>query len=194
MGRCCRRAKPGEICLRTPSVFLGYWDDPAATQAVLDDDRWYRTGDYGRVSGGLLYLESRRRDMILRGGENIYPVEIENRLVEHPDIDDAAVIGVDHPELGQEPKAFIVARPGSALSAGQVRDWCGAALAAYKVPVTVEFRDSLPYTATGKLLKQQLEREEHTRGTNGVSPCRPPAKRTSKKGRDLQWHSSTATR
>jgi acyl-CoA synthetase (AMP-forming)/AMP-acid ligase II len=153
----------GEICLRTPSVFLGYWDDPAATAAVLDDNRWYRTGDYGRVSGGLLYLESRRRDMILRGGENIYPVEIENRLVEHPDIDDAAVIGVDHPELGQEPKAFIVRRPGSAVTAGQVRDWCAAALAAYKIPATVEFRDSLPYTETGKLLKQQLERDEKSR-------------------------------
>jgi acyl-CoA synthetase (AMP-forming)/AMP-acid ligase II len=150
----------GEICLRSPSVFLGYWNDPAATAAVLDDDRWYRTGDYGRVCGGLLYLESRRRDMIVRGGENIYPVEIENRLVEHPDIDDAAVIGVDHPELGQEPKAFVVPRPGSDLTAAQAREWCAAALAAYKVPATVELRDSLPYTETGKLLKQQLEREE----------------------------------
>src|SRR5581483_11519166 len=68
----------GEIHLRSPSVFLGYWDDQAATEAVLDADRWYRTGDHGRVAGGLLYLESRRRDMILRGGENIYPIEIEN--------------------------------------------------------------------------------------------------------------------
>jgi acyl-CoA synthetase (AMP-forming)/AMP-acid ligase II len=160
LGAVLPEGEVGEICLRTPSVFLGYWDDPAATAAVLDSGRWYQTGDYGRVSGGLLYLESRRRDMILRGGENIYPVEIENRLVEHPDIDDAAVIGVDHPELGQEPKAFVVRRPGSAVTAGQVRDWCAAALAAYKVPATVEFRDSLPYTETGKLLKQQLEREE----------------------------------
>jgi len=154
----------GEICLRTPSVFLGYWDDPAATRAALDGDRWYQTGDFGRVRGGLLYLDSRRRDLILRGGENIYPIEIENRLVEHPDIDDAAVIGVDHPELGQEPKAFVVRRPGTALTAGQVRAWCAAALAAFKVPALVEFRDSLPYTQTGKLLKQDLEREEMARG------------------------------
>ncbi|HEY6792336.1 MAG TPA: class I adenylate-forming enzyme family protein [Trebonia sp.] len=158
----------GEICLRTPSVFLGYWDDPVATAAALDEDRWYRTGDFGRIAGGLLYLESRRRDMIVRGGENIYPVEIENRLVEHPDIDDAAVIGVDHPELGQQPKAFVVRRPGSDLTAGQARDWCAAALAAFKVPATVEFRESLPYTETGKLLKQQLEREE--RYTPGGRP------------------------
>jgi len=150
----------GEIHLRTPSVFLGYWDNPEASAAVFDADRWYRTGDYGRVAGGLLFLESRRRDMILRGGENIYPIEIENRLVEHPDIDDAAVIGIDHPELGQEPKAFVVPRPGAVLSAGDVRAWCGAALAAFKVPVAVEFRDVLPYSQTGKLLKQQLEQEE----------------------------------
>jgi len=157
----------GEICLRSPSVFLGYWDDPAATQAVLDENGWYRTGDYGRVTGGLLFLESRRRDMIIRGGENIYPIEIENRLIEHPDIDEAAVIGVDHLELGQETKAFVVRRPGSCLTEQQVREWCAAALAAFKVPASVEFRESLPYNETGKLMKQQLEREEKER----VSPA-----------------------
>jgi acyl-CoA synthetase (AMP-forming)/AMP-acid ligase II len=153
----------GEICLRSPSVFLGYWNDPAATGAVLDANGWYRTGDYGRVAGGQLFLEGRRRDLIIRGGENIYPIEIENRLVEHPDIDDAAVIGVDHLELGQEPKALVVTRPGSALTGQQVRAWCAAALAAFKVPAAVEFRESLPYTETGKLMKQRLEREERDR-------------------------------
>ena len=148
----------GEICLRSPSVFLGYWNDPAATRAALDDNRWYRTGDFGRIAEGMLFLESRRRDLILRGGENIYPIEIENRLIDHPDVNDAAVIGVDHPELGQEPKAFIVRRPGSGLTERQVRDWCGAALAAFKVPATVEFTDSLPYSETGKLMKRELER------------------------------------
>ena len=155
----------GEIFLRSPSVFLGYWDDPAATRAALDEDRWYRTGDFGRIAGGLLYLESRRRDLILRGGENIYPIEIENRLIEHPDIDDAAVIGVDHPELGQELKAFVVPRPGTPLAAEQVRAWCAAALAAYKVPARLEFRASLPYTETGKLMKHELEREERASRT-----------------------------
>jgi acyl-CoA synthetase (AMP-forming)/AMP-acid ligase II len=153
----------GEIHLRTPSVFLGYWDDPAATRAALDADRWYRTGDFGRVAGGLLFLESRRRDMILRGGENIYPIEIENRLAGHADIDDAAVIGVDDAELGQVVKAFVVRRAGSDLTGEQVRAWCAEALAAFKVPVSVEFREALPYTETGKLLKQQLEAEERTR-------------------------------
>ena len=155
----------GEICLRSPSVFLGYWNDAAATRAALDDDRWYRTGDFGRVTGGMLFLESRRRDMILRGGENIYPIEIENRLVEHPDIDEAAVIGVDNREFGQVPKAFVVRRPGSLLTEEQVRAWCAAALAAFKVPASVEFRAALPYTETGKLMKQELERQERARNS-----------------------------
>jgi acyl-CoA synthetase (AMP-forming)/AMP-acid ligase II len=155
--------KTGEICLRSPSVFLGYWNDQAATRAALDGNRWYRTGDFGRIAGGLLFLEGRRRDMILRGGENIYPIEIENRLIEHPHIDEAAVIGVDHPELGQEVKAFVVRRPGSSLTEEQVRGWCAAALAAFKVPALVEFRAALPYTETGKVMKHELEREEKAR-------------------------------
>jgi acyl-CoA synthetase (AMP-forming)/AMP-acid ligase II len=159
-GTLLREHEVGEIHLRTPSIFLGYWNDPAATDAALVAGRWYRTGDYGRVSGGLLYLESRRRDLILRGGENVYPIEIENRLVEHAEIADAAVIGVDHPELGQEVKAFVVRTAGSALSAADVRDWCALALAGFKVPAHVEFRDSLPYTATGKVMKHQLEAEQ----------------------------------
>jgi acyl-CoA synthetase (AMP-forming)/AMP-acid ligase II len=150
----------GEIHLRGPAVFLGYWDDPGATAAALDDDGWYHTGDFGRIAEGRLYLESRMRDLILRGGENVYPIEVENRLVEHPDVDDAAVIGVDHPELGQEVKAFVVARPGSDLAAGDVQRWAAETLARFKVPAHVEFRESLPYTDTGKVMKHQLEREE----------------------------------
>jgi acyl-CoA synthetase (AMP-forming)/AMP-acid ligase II len=154
----------GEIHLRGPSVFLGYWDDPAATAAALDDG-WYRTGDFGRIADGRLYLESRMRDLILRGGENIYPIEVENRLVDHPDIEDAAVIGVDHPELGQEVKAFVVARPGSHLTTSDVRQWVAETLARYKVPAHVEFRESLPYTDTGKVMKHELEREERERAS-----------------------------
>ena len=153
----------GEICLRNASVFLGYWENPEATAAVLDEDRWYRSGDYGRIEGGLLFLESRRRDMILRGGENIYPIEVEHRLVEHRDIADAAVIGVPHPVLGQEVKAFVVPRPGATVAAADVQRWVAETLAAFKVPAHVEFRTELPYTDTGKVLKQQLEREEEAR-------------------------------
>ena len=149
----------GEIHLRTAATFLGYWNDEESTRRSIDDDGWYRTGDFGRVSGGMLYLESRMRDLILRGGENVYPIEIENRLVEHPDIDDAAVIGVDHAELGQEVKAFVVVRAGASMEATDVQAWAAGALAGFKVPAHVEFRDSLPYTESGKVLKQLLEVE-----------------------------------
>lgn len=147
----------GEICVRGPSGFLGYWADERATAAVLDPDGWYRTGDYGRIRAGLLYLESRLRDLIIRGGENIYPVEIENRLAEHPDLADAAVIGVPHRELGQEVMAVVVPRDGAGVTAADVRSWVAAALASFKVPAHVRFTTELPYNATGKLLKRDLE-------------------------------------
>jgi acyl-CoA synthetase (AMP-forming)/AMP-acid ligase II len=150
----------GEIYLRTASTFIGYWNNPEATTAAFAEDRWYRTGDFGRISDGKLFLESRMRDLILRGGENIYPIEIENRLIEHPDIDDAAVIGVDHPTLGQEVKAFVVVRPGAELSTQQVQEFAAEGLARFKVPAYVELRPTLPYTETGKLLKHQLEKED----------------------------------
>ena len=120
----------GEICLRGAVVFQGYWDDPDATAAVLDAERWYHSGDYGRIDDGVLWLESRMRDLILRGGENIYPMEIEHRLIEHPDIADAAVIGVEHRTLGQEVKAFVVLHDGASLEPAAVREWAGQSLAA----------------------------------------------------------------
>ena len=150
----------GEICLRGAVVFQGYWDDPDATAAVLDAERWYHSGDYGRIDDGVLWLESRMRDLILRGGENIYPMEIEHRLIEHPDIADAAVIGVEHRTLGQEVKAFVVLHEGASLEPAAVQEWAGQSLAAFKVPAYVEFRDSLPYTQTGKVMKHELEREQ----------------------------------
>ncbi len=151
----------GEICMRAGNVFLGYWDNPGATEAAFWPGRWYRTGDFGRIHDGVLFVESRMRDLILRGGENIYPIEIEHRLVQHPDIVDAAVIGVDHRELGQEVKAFVVLADGAELSASEVQEWVRQALAAHKVPAYVEFRDSLPYTETGKVMKTALESEEN---------------------------------
>jgi acyl-CoA synthetase (AMP-forming)/AMP-acid ligase II len=149
----------GEICIRSPSVFLGYWANEAATAAVLDAGGWYRTGDFGRIDGGVLYLESRMRDLIIRGGENIYPVEIENRLTQHPDVLDAAVIGVPHDELGQEVLAVVVARDGHPPSAGELRRWAGQTLAPFKVPSQIRFAASLPYSETGKLLKRQVEQD-----------------------------------
>ena len=150
----------GEVHIWGAGVFRGYWNNPEATAAVLDEDRWYKTGDFGRTDGEFLTLESRMRDLIIRGGENIYPIEIENRLIEHPEIADCAVIGVDHQTLGQEVKAFVVAAPGCNPSIADIRGFVGEALARFKVPAYVVFRESLPYTATGKLLKRELEEED----------------------------------
>ena len=117
----------------------------------------FKSGDFGYLRDGLLYLATRARDMIIRGGENIYPIEIENRLDEHPDIVEAAVVGVDHRTLGQEVKAIVVPRPGAALDPEAVRAFVGETLAYYKVPAYVEVRDEpLPRNATGKVMKHVL--------------------------------------
>ena len=153
----------GEIHMRGASIFLGYWEDKEATAVALDAERWYRSGDYGRVEDGVLCLESRMRDLIIRAGENIYPIEIENRLVEHPDIEEAAVIGVDHQVLGQEVKAVLVTRANSTVTADAVREWVRMTLAPFKVPTHVEFRSELPLTASGKPMKHLLEEEARQR-------------------------------
>jgi acyl-CoA synthetase (AMP-forming)/AMP-acid ligase II len=150
----------GEIALRSASVFLGYWGDPEADEAVFAPGRWYRTGDFGRIDRGFLYLESRMRDLIIRGGENVYPIEIENRIVEHPDVADAAVVGVDHPDLGQEVKAFVVPRDGAEVTPEVVQAWVAETLARFKVPAHVELIDELPYTDSGKVIKAELERRD----------------------------------
>jgi acyl-CoA synthetase (AMP-forming)/AMP-acid ligase II len=150
----------GEIQIRSASVFVGYHGDPDATEAALTVDRWYRSGDFGHIRHGLLFIEGRRSDMILRGGENIYPAEIENRLHEHPSITDVAVVGVAHRTLGEEVKAFVVLREGVDLDVDAVRSWAAEALAAFKVPSHVEFRDHLPHNATGKVMKHLLDAED----------------------------------
>ncbi len=136
---------------------LGLLGRSRSHRQVLDNERWYHSGDYGRIEDGVLWLESRMRDLIIRGGENIYPMEIEHRLVEHPDIADAAVIGVEHRTLGQEVKAVVVLHEGASLEPAAVQEWVAETLASFKVPTYVEFRDSLPYTQTGKVIKHQLE-------------------------------------
>jgi len=147
----------GEVCLRGPMVMPGYWRRPKETEEAFLPGRWLRTGDIGRMEGGRLYLSSRKRDLILRGGENVYPVEIEKRIEDHPDVDECAVIGVDHPELGQAVKAVVVAHAGKTLDAEVLREWVAATLAYYKVPEQWEFRtEPLPRNASGKILKDAV--------------------------------------
>ena len=110
---------------------LGYWRNDAANEETIRAGRWVRTGDFGRLDDGILFIASRKRDLIIRGGENIYPFEIEHRLDEHPDVVEAAAYGVDDPVHGQEVKAVVVVRPGTALTEDEVRAFCAEALASY---------------------------------------------------------------
>ena len=156
-GRRLPDGKDGNICVRGPNVMLGYWRNPEATAETFFDDRWLRTGDLGQMRDGLLFLASRKRDMIIRGGENIYPVEIENRIEDHPGVEEVAVVGVDHRTLGQEVKAFVVPRADAQLDPEEIRSFVGETLAYYKVPTHVEIRrEPLPRNATGKVLKPVL--------------------------------------
>ena len=156
-GRRLPDGEDGNICVRGPNVMLGYWRNEEATRETFFDDGWLRTGDIGQMRGGRLYLASRKRDMIIRGGENIYPLEIENRIDEHPDVEEVAVVGVDHRELGQEVKAVVVPRPGRTIEEQALKDFVAETLAYYKVPTYVEVRtEALPRNATGKVLKPVL--------------------------------------
>ena len=149
----------GNICLSGPMVTPGYWNDPAATAETIRDG-WLRTGDYGYVRDGLLFLVSRRSDLIIRGGENIYPAEIEQRLDAHPAVAESAVVGVEHRELGQEVKAVVVVgeEPPDEDLVSELRAWVAATLADIKVPAHWELRNEpLPRNATGKILKQVVQ-------------------------------------
>jgi len=147
----------GEILIRGPIVMPGYWGKPEATAETIQDG-WLHTGDIGHLDeDGYLYVTDRAKDMIIRGGENVYCVEIEQRLVDNPKIADAAVIGVPHAELGEEVKAVVQVAPGASISEDEVRQWVGETLANFKVPTYVELTDEkLPRNASGKLLKNVL--------------------------------------
>lgn len=150
----------GEVCVRSPLVMLGYWNRERETAETILPGRWLRMGDIGRIEGGMLYLASRKRDLILRGSENVYPVEIENRIAEHPGVAEVAVIGVPHEELGQEVKAVVVPLAGATLEAGELARFVAEKLAYYKVPAHWEIRsEALPRNATGKVLKAVLSGE-----------------------------------
>jgi acyl-CoA synthetase (AMP-forming)/AMP-acid ligase II len=156
-GRALPEGREGEIHIRSPYVMLGYWGNPEATAQSILPGRWLRTGDIGRFEGGRLYINSRARDLILRSAENIHPVEIEHRLEAHPSVREAAVIGVDHPELGQEVKAIVVCAPGARPDPAALAAWVGETLAPFKVPAHWELRsEPLPRNAAGKVMKHVL--------------------------------------
>ncbi|HKT56262.1 MAG TPA: AMP-binding protein [Microbacterium sp.] len=152
------RGMPGEFCTRGYSVMLGYWDDPEKTAEAVDAGRWMHTGDIATMDeNGRLNIVGRIKDMILRGGENIYPREIEEFLYRHPDINDVQVIGVPDERYGEEVMAWIVMRPGAEpLTAEAVREFAAGRLAHFKIPRYVHIVDAFPMTVTGKVRKVEM--------------------------------------
>ncbi|WP_037366153.1 long-chain-fatty-acid--CoA ligase [Amycolatopsis orientalis] len=147
----------GEIAIRGHNVMKGYLGRPEATEAVLRDG-WFRTGDIGtRDEDGYYTIVDRAKDMIVRGGFNVYPRELEEVILTHPDVSLVAVVGVPHPSHGEEVKAFVIRNPGATLTEAELVAWCKNAMAGYKYPRLVEFRDELPMTGTGKILKRELK-------------------------------------
>ncbi len=147
----------GEIALKGAVIVPGYWKKVQETQQTFKDG-WLLTGDLGRIDAdGFLYILDRKKDMIIRGGENIYSSEVENVLLEHPKIIEAAVVGIPDPVMGEELKACVVLKPGECLTAEDIQDWARAFLAKFKAPRYVEFYDCLPRNANGKILKAALK-------------------------------------
>ena len=147
----------GEVWIRGENVMRGYWGRPEATAEAITAEGWFRSGDLARRdAAGNLYIVDRTKDMILRGGLNVYPREIEEVLYEHPAVAEAAVVGVPHPELGQEIAAHVVLAAGARATEEELIAHVKARVAPYKYPRTVTVRDALPKTATGKILKREL--------------------------------------
>ena len=148
----------GEVQFRGPSVIHGYWNDPAATASAIDPEGWLSTGDLGRLDeGGDLFLVDRKKEMIIRGGYNVYPREVEEVLYEHPSVLEAAVVGVPHETLGEDVAAVVVARPATELDADELKAWAKERVAAYKYPRHVVVVDELPKSPTGKILKRSID-------------------------------------
>ena len=155
--RAAATGETGEILLRGPSVMAGYLDDPAATAEALSADGWLRTGDLGTVDDrGYLRIVGRAKDMFIVGGFNAYPAEIENHLLRHPEVRQAAVIGIPDERLGEVGMAFVVTRSGDPAVGAEILAWCRDEIANYKVPRAIEVVGELPVNAAGKVEKNAL--------------------------------------
>jgi steroid-24-oyl-CoA synthetase len=148
----------GELWIKGPNVVKGYWNKPQATADSFSDG-WLHSGDVARIDEeGFVYIVDRAKDMIIRGGENVYCVEVEAALFEHPSVTDAAVIGIPHHVLGEEVGAVVHLAPGTTATEGELREWVAARLAGFKVPVRIWFFDDpLPRNPNGKIMKRELK-------------------------------------
>ncbi|MFE4838072.1 AMP-binding protein [Arthrobacter sp. NPDC056691] len=161
LGEVVERGEIGELCTRGYAVMQGYWNQPDKTAEAIDADGWMHTGDLARMDGdGYVVIEGRMKDMVIRGGENIYPREIEEFLYTHPSIQDVQVIGVPDARYGEELMACIILKPGAEpVDAAAVAEFCRGKLAHYKVPRYVDVRDSFPMTVSGKIRKVEMREE-----------------------------------
>jgi fatty-acyl-CoA synthase len=151
------RGEPGEMCTRGYSVMLGYWDEPEKTAEAIDAGRWMHTGDLAVMdAAGYLNIVGRIKDMVIRGGENVYPREVEEFLYTHPSIEDVQVVGVPDEKYGEELCAWVKLRPGAELTEEDVRGFCVGKIAHYKVPRYVRFTEDFPMTVTGKVQKFKM--------------------------------------
>ncbi|HEX7035677.1 MAG TPA: fatty acid--CoA ligase [Pseudomonadales bacterium] len=158
-GRDLPPGETGEICIRTPALMLGYWNKPEATAETMTADGWFRSGDAGYLDeDGYVYIQDRYKDMIVSGGVNIYPAEVESAIYGHPDVLEVAVIGVPDPKWGEAVKAIVVPRPDATPDADAILAFARERIAGYKVPKSVAFVDVLPRNASGKILKTELRK------------------------------------
>jgi long-chain acyl-CoA synthetase len=148
----------GEITIRGHNVMKGYWNNPGATADAIDPEGWFHSGDLARIDDdGYFFIVDRKKEMIIRGGFNIYPREIEEVLHEHPDVMEAAVVGLPHDELAEDVGAAVVLKPGSQADAEEIKSFVKARVAAYKYPRLVWFEESLPKGPTGKILRREIK-------------------------------------
>ena len=159
-GRIVPRGQPGELCTRGYSVMLGYWDDADRTGEAIDAAGWMHTGDLATMDAdGYVSIVGRSKDMIIRGGENVYPREIEEFLYGHPAVADVQVVGIPDERYGEEICAFVMLKDGQTADADDLRSFCRGRIAHYKVPRHVLFVDEFPMTVTGKIQKYRLREQ-----------------------------------
>jgi long-chain acyl-CoA synthetase len=162
------QGEPGELVIAGPQVMRGYWNRPDETAAAFTADGYLRTGDIAVMDDeGFFSIVDRKKEMIIAGGFNIFPSEVEEVIFRHPAVADAAVAGIPDPYRGETVKAYIVRKPGAELTEEQLVSFCREHLTAYKVPKLVEFRDDLPRTMVGKVLRRKLIEEELARQAGG---------------------------
>jgi long-chain acyl-CoA synthetase len=174
----------GEIWVQSPQLCTGYWKKPELTKETLVDGVWLRTGDAAHCnSEGFLFLHDRLKDMIVSGGENVYPAEVENVLITHPGVAECAVIGVPSEKWIETVKAIVVPVPGSIPAPDLLIAYCKTRLAGYKCPTSVDYVDSLPRTPSGKVIKQQL-RDRHSQEAPGSGDQNPTSWKRGTRGID----------